>query len=238
MADILEKDAKLADSSPAGKGAKEAGSPPAEELIAENKRKAEKIATLEAENKADKARLARLEKLEEEGKLTPKQEKEKDELEMDVDSEARKLRSLKETKPWIKVATEEAALAALNESIKRANYFIEDKADEHSTEDKKLTPAEFAKMLKPYAAEHADEDPDRRNQLAYRDWKKAQAKVSDLTERERKLKEKEDADIKFRERGGRSERDTSLDHKFDTASTKKEKLSLLRDLVQTEVETK
>jgi hypothetical protein len=238
MADILEKDAKDAGSSPADNGAKDAGPPPAEELIAENKRKAEKIAALEAENKADKARLARLEKLEEEGKLTPKQEREKEELEIDVDSEAKKLRTFKETKPWIKVATEEAAMAELNASIKRANYFIEDKAEEHSTEDKPIKPDEFAKMLKPYAMAYSDEDPDRRNQLAYRDWKKAQAKLSELSDREKKLKEKEDADVKFRERGGRSERDTSLDQKFETASSKNEKLSLLRDMIQTETETK
>lgn len=235
MADELKKDAIGAGSSPAGNGANQAGSPPVEEIIAENKRKAEELKSAKAEIGSMKERLQELEEAENRRELTAKEERERVALKSDVKSEAAKLRELKETQPWIEVAKEEAERVGetkafevmLNNELERANDFIDDKAAELDKE-----PKEFAKELQPFALKYQDKRPSRRNELAYRDWQKAQEKVKSLDEREKIIKDKEDRDLRFREGVGRHVRNESLDQKMENAD-KKGKLRLMREAVET-----
>src|SRR3990167_4453468 len=209
------KEGAIEEASPASKnGANDGDSPSPDELKAENKRKAEKIASLETEIKADRARLAKLEAIEEQRELTAREEREKAVLKDDVGEEAKKLREMKETQPWIKISKDEAKEAStdavLNNEIERSNDFLEDMAS-----DNKMEVEQFAKEIRKFSSPYMNKRPERRTVLAYRDWQKAQSKEKSLSEREQKLKEKEDAETSFRERGGRIPRDESLQTEMD-----------------------
>lgn len=236
MADELKKDAiSEVRSSSSNNGAKDGGSPPLEEVMAENKRKAEELKSVKAELESSKARL---DELEEKDRLTAAERQEKVELETDVKLEAKRLRTLKETQPWIEVAKEEAEKAGetkafdvlLNNELERANDFIDDRAAERGE-----TPKELARKMQSYAMRYTDKRPSRRNELAYRDLVADESKSKSLDDREKALKEKEDAETKYREGAGRHVRDASFDQKIEGAS-KKDAIRLMREQVQTQKE--
>src|SRR3990167_8988533 len=90
------------------KGAKDGDSLSLDELKAENKRKAEELASLKAEHKVNVSRLEKLEAIEQQRELTAKQEREKNRLEDTVESESKRLREDKGSQPWIHISKEEA----------------------------------------------------------------------------------------------------------------------------------
>ena len=231
-----KKDVNDAGSPPATKDVNDNGSPPLNQQ-AELKAKTEKIARQEAEIASYQERLVALEEKERTRELTAREERERAGLEGDLKSEARKLRALKETQPWIEVAREEAEKAgetkafevSLNLEIEKANEQIEDWAKESGK-----TPKELANELLSYVGKYQDKRPTRRNELAFRDFQADQSKLKSLSEREKALKAKEDADTKFREGAGRFVRDESFHQKLENADSAKARLRLMRDRVQTD----
>ena len=220
------------------KGAKGGGSPPLEELQAENKRKAEEITSLKSSLSQIQAEIAELKEAAEERELTQRETAKLHELESDVKTAAKQLRGKQELAPWIQIAKEEAEDAGrnlsldaiLNNEFERANDYIDDVAEKNG-----MTVKEMARELGPYAIRYADRRPERRNQLAYRDWEKSKSKEKSLEEREKALKAKEDEELKFRERGKRIVRDETMDKKLEDAQGR-EKIDILRDLIQTGTE--
>jgi hypothetical protein len=197
----------------------------AKEYQAEARRKSEENTTLKTELQEMKQMLAELKRKEEESGLSKREESKMDDLESDIQDAVKKLRTQKDTQPWIHLAKEEMTNAMIEHQIELGNEYLEDKAEELGMEVKKL-----ASELSLYALKHQSKRPARRNELAFREWQKDQAKAKELAEKEKKLKELEDKEKAFREGGGRVPRKISKDEAFESAD-KSGRLDAIVDLI-------
>jgi len=195
------------------------------EYKAENTRKAEENSKLKSEKARLEAELAELREKEDEKGLSRKEDERVEDLEAEIKLAAKKLRQGKETLPWIEIAREEVGTAIVDYEIGKANEFVDDKAEEL-----KMEPKELAKALTPFAKKYQELRPERRNQLAYRDWQKSEAKQKEIEAKEAKLKELEDKEQAFREGRGRNTRQPTRNDKFEEAS-KEDRLKMTVDLI-------
>ena len=236
--------ANSADSPPANNGATPPGSPPAEEMQAELKRKNEELNTLKTRQSASDAKIAELQEKLEAGTITEDEEDElKDEKQKTRDI-ARKIRATKEVYgPWSEIIREDSTTSAsevvFEYEKQKGNEYLEDMAVEEGFAKWDMPKAEFddavqkfARELAPHARNFSDRGPHRRNQLGYRAWKREQSRLSDLDKREKTLKEREDESQRFRESGGRVERDRSIDEKIKNADKPEKKMGVLVDLIE------
>lgn len=219
---------KGAGSPPAQNGATDPGSPPAEEVLAENKRKADKIVALEA---AKSQMEARIKELEDKSELTKREELEREDLATDIETirnQARQLRSQAQTKPWIEIAREEANMSLSDYLIKRGNWYLDNQA-----RNLKITTNELVQKLGAYVHKYLDLEPERRNELAFMDW---QADENDrqlnakLKDENKKLT---DENLAFREGKGRLVRDDKgkqIDQRFADGD-KRDRTKLVVDLL-------
>lgn len=221
--------------------AKEGGSLPPEELQAELERKTKEIEKLKSSNATAIARVEELEKLQDEGNLSVDEEEELAREKEKVRKTADKIKQTREFAPWELLIREQVSGAALeivmNNEITKANDLVEDWAlDEGFLKDGvtlKEATEKMARELAPFGRKYDNKSPSRRNELAYREWKKSKKERADFDEQKRKLKEDQDAAQRFRETGTRVPRDQTLDSKLKDARTPKEQASLLKDLVAT-----
>lgn len=230
-------------SPPPDKGAKPGGSPPPEEVQAELKRKTEELNTLKAEKSKSDAAIAELQQKLEEGSITAAEEEELAGEKKRVKDIAKKIRTTKEYGPWSEIIREDSISTAsdvvFEYETQKANEFLEDMAVEENFATWSMGKAEFddavqkfARALSPHARNYSDRGPHRRNQLGYRAWKREQSRLKGLDDREKTLKEREDEALRFRESGGRVERDKSIDQKMKDADKPQKKMGVLVDLIE------
>jgi hypothetical protein len=216
---------------PSKKGANDKGTPPLEELIAENKRKAEEIASFKSEIQDMRAELDELKSLQQEHPTEKRQEK-IDDIEESLDVMAEKLYQQKETKPWIRVAQKESENTVMkilqNQAVQDSNDFIDDKAEELG-----LNVKDLVKNIKSFAIKYSDRSPLRRTQLALRDWQKAQSKEADLSAREKKLLEEENKAKLMREGRGRIPVEQGKQDKWNNARNSRERTNAVVDMLET-----
>ncbi len=209
-----------------------------EEVMAENKRKADEIASL----KSDKGALeSRLEELEEKDRLTAKERAEKAALETGIDSIESQVKLLRSNpdanqKVWLKTIREDAENAALeatfNAEKRRSNEVLYELVDDHGDKLKVKTIKELAALIKPYGLKY-NEDVNSgemtlvtRTRKAFRDFMKSQSQSEEIAKREETLRKKEAA-LAGLEGGGRARRIDSVDD-FKTLSGSK-KISAVVD---------
>lgn len=195
------------------------------EYKAEAQRKTEEIKAFKSELQEMKSLYAELKEKAESGELSKREELKLDDLESEIKEAAKKLRSQKETLPWIEIAREEMTVAQAQFQIELGNEYIEDKASELSME-----PKELAKEIALYAFKYQDKRPERRNALAFKDWQAAKAKQTELEAKEKAIKEREEKDRAFREGKGRIPRQADKSQSFQEAK-KEDRLGMLADLI-------
>ena len=218
-----------------------------EDVWAENQRKQEEITGLKSSLESVQDRLQELEEKAEEGRLTQSEKTEfktLSEEEKYLEQEATKLENQAETKPYfyamnkklaekLKEAKNEAEKIAIRVAYDTDSYhsdcFLEDKASELGMLDSsgRGDLKALAKLLLPFALRYQKEYPSRRNVLAFRDYLKDKDKLSELSKKEKEIKEKEDR-LNALEGSGRMERGKSKPS-FEEAS-KNERLQYLVDL--------
>lgn len=192
---------------------------------AENQRKSEEVSKLKAEKTKLEAELAELREKKKEDGLSKKEEEREEDLQEQVKLAAKALRREKETLPWIEIAREEIGDAMVNAEIQRANWYVEDTAEEMGIESDEL-----AKKLTPFALKYNHLPAERRNRLAVRDLKRDEAKSKDIQTREERLKELEEKEKSFREGRGTIPRQSQKDDKFNDAD-KRDRLKMAVDLI-------
>lgn len=198
-----------------------------EELRAENKRKADEISGLKSEKSKLEALKAeyeeRLTELDNKRTLTASDREEKKVL-------AAKIRQVAEAQPYLyaaeEIAEEKANSAMWNIELEKANDFLDDKAEELGLESGE----ELAKKIASYAVKYSDKRPSRRNELAFRDYMKAESREKDLQKKEADLKKKEAEYSAYAEGSGRTVRDPGLADRLNSAKTKDDKLALVMEL--------
>lgn len=199
-----------------------------ENVMAENQRKAEKISVLEEKISSYEDRLA---ELEEKTTLTRSEKIEKDELQDTVDSLWEQVKVTQNGKVWLHGTKKEFEPVInsklLEDSTNRADWFLEDKAEELGMRDA----GALAKEIAPFAAQHMRLLPERRNQLAFRDWQRAKNKQAELSKKEQDILKKEEEMKAYAEGRGRVSRDPSFKEKFNSGD-KDQKLSMLDELIE------
>jgi len=221
---------------PSGQGddqSNKVGDRTTEQVMAENKRKTEEIAGLRSEISEMKDILSEMKEI---NNPTREERQEIKQLEDTIDTKKAQLQSQKETQPWIGIAQDEALTITervlMQRQIEDGNYFLEDKAEENGIDvSDKQEFKKFIERMKPYALKYSELSPVRRNQMAYKDWKKDEKKLSDLNEREKKIAEKEMQDKLMREGRGRIPIDKEKEDKYNNARNSRERLSAVVDLV-------
>ena len=193
-------------------------------LLAENQRKAEKIVNLES-------RLSQLEEIENDRQLTATEQRDKASLQSDIDNLAQQVKNTDNGKIWLHLTKKEMASEferrLRDYSIERGDAFLEDKAIEEGIENAMA----LANKLAPHAKPYMHLSPERRDQLAFRDWKKSTIEMENIKKREDEIKKKEDEMKSYAEGRGRSTRDPSFEEKLNKSTRAGERVSLARDLV-------
>lgn len=200
-------------------------------VLAENRRKSEELTTITKEKEEMEERL---DELEEKVRLTREEREEVVQLRGDIKAAAKELRMKEGSAPWIQIAKEEAEemgkktslQAILDFEIERANDYVEDKAFDLSMDTKVL-----AKALTPFAIKYNDKRPERRNQLAFRDWQKEQTRMKEIDDKEKKLKAEENERLSWREGTGRSDRTKTQKQKFEDLERPSDRASAVVDLI-------
>lgn len=219
-----------------------------ENVMAENRRKAEEIKELREKSEAYETRISELEELARERELTKREEAELSNLNtqtIQVDSLVSRLESQqdevsiawkalmdKKVKGTLTKVEENTLKLIFDNECDRQNDFLEDKVVELNASlkdgEERYTIDSLAKALNPYGKSYKDKRPERKAQLAFRDWMMDKKRLESIEERERKIKEREEADLHFRETGRQVVRDSSLEKKFQDS---KDKSGLMIDVL-------
>lgn len=133
-------------------------------------------------------------------------------------------------------AKKEARAASYEDQIDSANALVEEEAEKRGIDiGKSERPTkeylEFVNQLKSFSLKYADLSPVRRNQRALKDFIKWEARIKNLEEREKAIKEKEDQDRLYAERGGRSEREVAAIDSLEKAKTTDDQAAALKDIL-------
>jgi hypothetical protein len=219
------KGAKVPDS-PDGKGANEIASPPIDELLAENKRKAEEIKSLKSEHSQLQTQLKELEK---KVNLTTQDKKEKKEIEKSLDDVVAQIESNEENQGWLEAAGRRAQKTFRTE---RFNQELEtqNKAIKREAKARNMSVEDFEKELDPYAKPYKDMFPLDRFERAMEDFER----VKGLEKREADIAKKE-AELNLHREpgdgGGQSQTQRKGEKRdWKKSSTRDEQVSDLYDL--------
>lgn len=206
--------------SPLGKAAQKSKDQLLEEYGIENKRKADENKALKADNERMQAQIESqletqqsiLEELKAIKNPNINQQNAMNQTRANIDSLADELLQRDDTQGWVRLSERTAEKVASERDMQQGNWYLEDMAYEMNTPIKDLV-----KNLRPYADKYQNMSPLRRNQLALREWKTDNEKLSKLSEREKRIEEREIQEKLMREGRGRIPIDKEKSDAWDQA---------------------
>lgn len=193
-------------------GSKQSAPPPLENLQAENKRLSDKLSKLQEQ--MEEGELSREEMKEELEKIKAASPNGNGDKSKSPKQRLQELRSSPAHKDELDLVTELAREIAEErigkfqheQQVAEMEDMLIEKAEELGMEAK-----EFRNKILPYAGKHSDKAPLQRFKSALREYLKDQAKLKELDEREKKLRDKEESDKLYAETGGRTpQQETTL----------------------------
>jgi hypothetical protein len=206
-----------------------------DDVVLENQRKGETILKQTGELASLKNTLEEMqEELDELKSIknpTNRQQGAIDSLENSIDSLAEQVKQTENGKVWLhltkKEMEQETNRKLLEDSTQRADWYLEDKAEELGMRNAN----ELAKEIAPYAAQYMRLLPERRNQLAFRDWQKSKSQQESIKKREEEIKKKEEEMKSYAEGRGRVSRDPSIQEKFNKGNVE-DRVRIAAELVE------